>query len=262
MANLFINQAKQYAVGRPSYPKQLFQYFASKTPSHDLVWDVGTGTGQAARSLAELYKNVIATDTSPTQLEHAPKLPNIRYQHTSPIISMEELQQNVVATESSVDLVTVAQAMHWFDLPKFYEQVRWVLKKPNGVIAAWCYSLPEINEAVDAVLLRFYNNSYWDPQRKLVDEKYTTIDFPFEPVEGESDTGPFDQFAIERVMNFDEYITYLRSWSAYQKAKEKGIDLLGADVIENFRRAWNVDGDGQKLAKYPIYLRIGRVGKQ
>ncbi|GKV41703.1 hypothetical protein SLEP1_g49201 [Rubroshorea leprosula] len=123
MANLYINQAKHYAVGRPGYPKQLFQYIASKTPSHDLAWDVGTGTGQAARSLAELYKNVVATDTSPTQLEHATKLPNIRYQHTPPTMSLEELQQKVVATESSVDLVTVATAMHWFDLPKFYEQV-------------------------------------------------------------------------------------------------------------------------------------------
>ncbi|GLT28050.1 hypothetical protein SLA2020_030070 [Shorea laevis] len=261
MANLFIKQAKQYAEGRPTYPKQLFHYFASKTPSHDFAWDVGTGSGQAARSLAELYKNVIATDTSPTQLEHAPKLPNIRYQHTSPTMSVEELQQKVVATESSVDLVTVAQAMHWFDLPKFYEQVRWVLKKPDGVIAAWCYSLPEVNEAVNAVLRRFYDDT-WDQERKLVNEKYATIDFPFEPVEGEADTGPFDQFVIERVMNFDEYITYLKSWSAYPRAKEKGIELLGADVMEDFRRGWNVDGDGQKLARFPIYLRIGKVGKQ
>lgn len=258
MANLFINQAKQYAAGRPSYPKQLFQFIASKTPSHDLAWDVGTGTGQAARSLADIYRNVVATDTSPTQIEHAPKLPNIRYQHTSPTMSLEELEQKVAA-KSSVDLVTVAQALHWFANSKFYEQVKSVLKKPDGVLAAWCYSLPEVNDGVDAVLASFYDNPYWDQERILVDEKYTTIDFPFEPVEGAADTGPFNQFEIERVMDFNEYITYLKSWSAYQKAKEKGEELLGDDVVEDFRRGWN--GDGQKVVKFPIHLRIGKVGQ-
>ncbi|OMO60089.1 Methyltransferase type 11 [Corchorus olitorius] len=254
-------QAKQYAEGRPNYPPELFQLIASKTPEHDLAWDVGTGTGQAARSLGEIYKNVIATDTSPTQLEFAAKLPNIQYQQTSPVMSMAELEGKV-GTESSVDLVTISQAIHWFDLPVFYKQVKWVLKKPNGVIAAWCYTTPEVNDSMDKILQRFYENPYWDhPQRKMVDDKYMSIDFPFEPVDGEESTGPFDQFAIERVMDLEDYFTYLRSWSAYEKAKQKGVELLSDDVVEEFKRAWGGDGNnGQKLVKFPIYLRIGKVG--
>ncbi|XP_022746137.1 putative methyltransferase DDB_G0268948 [Durio zibethinus] len=259
MANLFIKQAKQYAEGRPSYPPELFQFIASKTPEHDLAWDVGTGSGQAARSLAEIYKNVIATDTSPKQLEFAPKLPNIRYQHTSPVMSLVELEQNVAA-ESSVDLVIIAQAMHWFDLPVFYQQVKWVLKKPNGVIAAWCYTTPEVNDSVDKILQRFYKNPYWDPQRKMVDDKYKSIDFPFEPVDGTDSTGPIE-FGNERLMGLEDYFTYLRSWSAYQKAKEKGVELLSEDVVEDFKRAWSEDGNnGQKLVNFPVYLRIGKAG--
>ncbi|XP_021908450.1 putative methyltransferase DDB_G0268948 isoform X1 [Carica papaya] len=258
MAELFIKQAEQYAEGRPTYPPQLFQFIASKSPSHDLAWDAGTGNGQAARSLAEIYKNVIATDTSPKQLEVAPKLPNIKYQQTPPVMSMAELQQKVAA-ESSVDTVTVAQAMHWFDLPTFYSQVKFVLKKPDGVIAAWCYTLPEVNDVVDPILRRFYAvdaGKYWEPPRKMVDDKYMNIDFPFEPVDGEDKTGPFE-FMAERLMGLDEIFTYLRSWSAYQTAKEMGVELLTDDLIEEFKRGW---GREKKLVRFPIYLRIGKAG--
>ena len=209
--------------------------------------------------MAEIYKSVIATDTSPKQLEFATKLPNIRYQHTSPVMSLVELEKKVAA-ESSVNLVTIAQAMHWFDLPVFYQQVKWVLKKPHGVIAAWCYTTPEVNDSMNRILQRFYENPYWDPQRKLVDDKYIGINFPFEPVDGADSTGPFE-FANERLMGLEDYFTYLRSWSAYQKAKEKGVELLSEDVVEDFKRAWSEDGNnGQKLVRFPVYLRIGKAG--
>jgi len=54
MAELFVKQGKEYADARPSYPPQLFQFIASKTPSHNLVWDVATGSGQAAKSVRSL----------------------------------------------------------------------------------------------------------------------------------------------------------------------------------------------------------------
>uniref|UniRef100_A0A2N9GGK1 Methyltransferase type 11 domain-containing protein n=1 Tax=Fagus sylvatica TaxID=28930 RepID=A0A2N9GGK1_FAGSY len=217
MAELFIKQAEQYAEGRPSYPQELFDFIASKTPSHDLAWDVGAGSGQAARSLAGIYKNVIATDTSPKQLQFAPKLPNIRYQQTPPTMSIAELEGNV-APQSSIDVVTIAQAIHWFDLPNFYQQVRWILKKPHGIIAAWCYTVPEVNDSVDAVFQPYYNiaaEPYWEPAHRR---------------------------------------------SAYQTAREKGVELLSNDVIEEFKRAWTEDGQDKKVVKFPIYLKIGRVG--
>jgi hypothetical protein len=176
-------------------------------------------------------------------------------------MSIAELEGNV-APQSSIDVVTIAQAIHWFDLPNFYQQVRWILKKPHGIIAAWCYTAPEVNDSVDAVFQPYYNiaaEPYWEPPRKLVDNKYTTIDFPFEPVDGADHTGPF-QFVIERLMDLDNYFTYLRSWSAYQTAKEKGVELLSNDVIEEFKRAWTEDGQDKKVVKFPIYLKIGRVG--
>ncbi|KAJ8562559.1 hypothetical protein K7X08_031011 [Anisodus acutangulus] len=100
---------------------------------------------------------------------------------------------------------------------------------------------------------------YWEPPRKLVDEKYKTIDFPFEAVDSCDHNGPFE-FKIEKVMDLDSYFTYLKSWSAYQTAKEKGVELLTDDVVDKFTSAWNEDGKSQKTVTYPIYLRIGKVG--
>ncbi|TKY62689.1 methyltransferase protein [Spatholobus suberectus] len=242
MAELFVKQARQYADARPSYPPQLFQFIASKTPSHNLAWDVGTGSGQAAKSLAMLYKNVIATDASEKQLEFAAKLPNVRYQHTPSTMSMTEVEQ-MVAPQGTIDLVTIAQAMHWFDLPTFYEQVKWVLKKPHGVIAAWCYYLPRVNSAVDTILDQLYSSDaslYWDSACTLFDDKYRSIDFPFELVNGTDHTGPFE-FVTETVMDLDDFLTYIKSWSAYQTAKEKGVELLGEDVVQKVKLAWGED---------------------
>lgn len=260
MANLFLKQAKQYSQTRPGYPQQLFDFIVSKTPKHDLVWDVGTGSGQAATSLASVYKNVIGTDTSNKQLEFAPKLPNVRYECTSPNLPMSELEKKI-GTESSVDLVTIAQALHWFNHEIFYDQVKWILKKPNGVVAAWCYTIPEIDDEFDPIFRKFYLESkpYWDLLRGIVDDQYKSIAFPFEPVDGCDHTGPFE-FQSKKMMSLDEFFTYIRSWSAYQTAKEKGVELLNNGVMEEFRRAWKEDENGEKSVTYPVYLRIGKVG--
>lgn len=177
-------------------------------------------------------------------------------------MSITELEQNV-ATQSSVDLVTIATALHWFDLPQFYKQVKWVLKKPNGVIAAWTYYWPEINESVDAVFKSFHSVDYEpfrEPQHKLVENKYMSIDFPFEPVDGVDNTGPFDQFVLEKLLDLDDYLTFIRSSSGYQTAKNRGVELLTDNVMEKFKVAWNLDGQSTKVARFPVFLRIGKVG--
>ncbi|KAK9116439.1 hypothetical protein Sjap_015386 [Stephania japonica] len=262
MANLFNKQAKLYWQTRPSYPPQLFDFIASKTPNHDLAWDVGTGSGQAAIALSKIYKNVVATDTSEQQLSYAPKLPNIRYQQTPPTMSLSQLH-NTVAPRDSVDVVTVAQSFHWFDAPEFFNQAKRVLRKPHGVLAIWCYTEPSVNEAVDALYARLYKESrpYWADERKKVDDRYASIDFPFEAVEGTSDaTGPFE-FVSEKVMTLEAFFTYIRSWSAYQTARSDGVELLREDLVSEFERAWGGgDGNGENIVRYPVHLRIGKVG--
>lgn len=198
---------------------------------------------------------------SPEQLELAPKLPNVRYELTSPVVSRAELQKKVSA-ESSVDLATVAMALHWFDRPNFYRQVKHLLKKPHGVIAAWGYTMPRVTGPVDSIYEEFYSmdlNPYWSPTHKLVIDEYRDVEFPFEPVEGMEDTGPV-RFVAERAMGLDEFLTFVRSTSPYLKAKEEGVELLGGDAVERYERAWNEDGEEEKVVKFPVFLKIGKVG--
>ncbi|KAI3943177.1 hypothetical protein MKW92_015936 [Papaver armeniacum] len=263
MADLFDKQAKEYSMTRPTYPDELFEFITSKTPNHDLVWDVGTGSGQAAVRLAEIYKNVVATDTSSQQLAFAIKNQNIRYQQTSTNMSKSELERDV-AKQETVDLITVAQALHWFDLTTFYQHVNWVLRKPHGVLAVWCYTTPEVDDSVDAIFQLLYKESapYWDPARKLVDDKYyESIHFPFQPVEGMDHTGPY-RFVTKSLMDLDMYFTYIRSWSAYQTARSKNVELLREELVDEFKRAWGGSGVIRKEVRYPIYLIMGRVGDE
>lgn len=176
-------------------------------------------------------------------------------------MSVTELEQKV-ASQSTIDLITIAQAMHWFNLPKFYELVRWALKKPNGLIAAWCYTTPEVNEEVDAVFCPFYkgvSGPGWKETTSAVDDKYRNIHFPFEPVDGLDNTGPFE-FKAEKVMRLEDYLTYIRSWSSYNAAKEKGVEMLTDEIVEKFNKAWYHDGKNDKVVRFPIFLRLGRVG--
>ncbi|KAM0947972.1 putative trans-aconitate 3-methyltransferase [Dioscorea sansibarensis] len=259
MAELFKKQGKEYAETRPSYPPELFRFIESRTPEHHLAWDVGTGNGQAALSLAEIFDKVIATDTSEEQLSLAQKHAKIYYQHTPSTMSIPELE-HLVAPPATVDVVTVAQALHWFANPEFFSLVKHVLK-PNGVFAAWCYTLPSVDAEVDQVMKRLYKKSspFWSPERKLVDEEYRSIEFPFEPVAGEESTGPF-KFKTVKMMELGEYMTYIRSWSSYQTAKGKGVELLTEEVVDELVKAWGGHGEeGVKMVNYPILLRIGKI---
>ncbi|CAI9099706.1 OLC1v1036566C1 [Oldenlandia corymbosa var. corymbosa] len=261
MADLYRKLAKEYSSARPTYPEEMIQFIASKTPAHDLAWDAGTGTGQAAQSLAGIYKNVIASDKSPKLLEFAVKLPNVRYYCNPLEMSIADVEQNIAA-ESSVDLVTIATALHWFDLPSFYQHVKRVLKKPNGVIAAWTYTKAEIHSSatVNALLQKIYLDldPYFESEARLVlNDRYRTIDFPFQPVDGLEDTGPVE-FKMEKAMGLDEFFTFVKSWSGYQTAKDKGVEILSDDVVQEFKHAWSEDG--KELLTFPINLRIGKVG--
>jgi ubiquinone/menaquinone biosynthesis C-methylase UbiE len=166
--------AGEYATFRPHYPDTLYQWLASIAPNHRLAWDAGTGNGQAAVALADYFSRVLATDFSVGQIGQAIAHPRIEYR-------VAPAEQSGL-DDQSADLVTVAQALHWFDIPAFFTEVERVLV-PSGVVAAWTYGVVHADSTeTDQILNDFYYREigpWWPENRRLVEEGYQTIAFPF-----------------------------------------------------------------------------------
>jgi len=249
-----------YAKYRPDYPDEFIEEIVSAAPSRELAWDVGTGNGQAAVSLAKHFIRVVGTDRSAGQIAHAMPRDNITYKVTEPNMAWVEIEKTV-GPAGSVDLITVAQALHWFEFDDFFAVVRKALRRPGGVFAAWTYTPPQVNAEIDAVGAAFYKLTvpYWDCARKYIEDGYETIPFPFGPVRGRTSTGPFT-FETSKLWTYEDMIGYYKTWSPYNTAKEKGIDLL-APVEDDFKAAWG-DLQVQRKVTWPLLLRIGVVREE
>lgn len=206
--DFFSSQASLYAEARPQYPPALFQYLSSLCVEREKVWDCATGNGQAAIGLAPYFKTVVATDASEAQIQHC-------FKHEKVTYSVEPAERNSIAN-NSIDLITVAQAAHWFCLQDFYQRAVEVLK-PNGVLAIWCYSEPTVHPLIDAILEWFmYSHlaEFWPNDRLLVREKYRTIEFPFRQI------GTPDFYCV-KIWTLRQFLRYTMTWSATNRYIQK-----------------------------------------
>lgn len=243
-ADHFSDHAGEYAAHRPTYPPGLIAFLASRCAGHRLAWDAGTGSGQAAVLLAAHFERVFATDASAEQLGHAQAHPRVEYRLA--------LAHESGLPSHSADLVTVAQALHWFDLPRFYAEVRRVLR-PGGIVAAWCYGKVTIGPDVDPVVERFYNGRvgrFWPVERRDVESSYRDLDFPFEEL-------PAAAWSLESELTREEFLGYVATWSSVAAAgKAEGVDPM-VEFERDLGGAWP-DGH-RRLVTWPIALRVGRV---
>lgn len=242
----FSKKAAAYAAFRPRYPAALFAFLASHAPRRVLAWDCATGNGQAAVGLAEHFERVIATDASAAQIGAATPHERIEYR-------VARAEASGLA-DASVDLVTVAQALHWLDLDAFYAEVRRVLV-PDGVIAVWCYSMASIAPEIDSIVNEYYAvtcGPYWPFERRHVDAGYRTLPFPFD--ETDATAAPL---AIELWWTLADLEGYLRTWSATQRlVADRGGDPVG-EVIGRLAPIWG-DASTRRLVRWPVWLRLGR----
>jgi len=238
--------AARYAEFRPRYPAALFDYLPTLVPRTAAVWDCACGNGQATVDLAERFQQVVATDASAEQISSAARKPNIEYRVAS--------AERSGLPDNSVGLVTVAQAVHWFDFDRFYAEVRRVLA-PRGVIAIWAYGICEVSDgALNARLLDYYSNvvgPYWPPERKLVEDGYRTIPFPFAEV-----TPPPLHMQISWTL--DDILGYFSTWSATNRF----IKANGRNPLETLRPEiaplWG-DPTVPRLVSWPLSIRVGMI---
>lgn len=247
-----------YAAARPAYPKELFAKLSALTAHHCCAWDVGTGNGQAAIGVAEHYDSVVATDVSTEQLRHAMPHPKVRYLHTPDTTPGEDGLVAMLGGEASVDLITVAQAVHWFDLPAFYGVARRVLRRPGGVIAVWGYNYRM--SPVEDMMARFFDTTlpYLDTRARYCTDGYRDLPFPFEDI-GLVKEGEPVSFDMEQEMSFEGLIAMLRSWSAVTTAKQQGVDLLGERVVKELEEGWGGPSLVRKVT-YKAFLLAGTLG--
>jgi ubiquinone/menaquinone biosynthesis C-methylase UbiE len=244
-ADQFSTIAGAYASYRPGYPDQLFAYLTSLCPRHELAWDCATGTGQAALPLARSFRRVVATDVSGTMLAKAPAHPNIEYRTASAEVSGLE--------SGSVDLVTVAQALHWIPVGPFYAEVERVLV-PGGVLAVWSYGNQTLGDpAIDRILRRFYYEivgPFWAPERRHVETGYRTLPFPFPELQAPS-------FEMEQYWTMTELLEYVGTWSATQRYREVvGYDPLGT-LAQELGPFWDTPAS-RRCIRWPLSVRVGR----
>ncbi|KAK9085771.1 hypothetical protein Sjap_026182 [Stephania japonica] len=262
---LYDKQAEVYLSSRPKYPSEWFSMISALTPHHSLAWDVGTGNGQAAIGVAEFYEQVIATDVSESQISLSIPHPRVKYIHTQPSTSDDELIA-MLGGEGVVDLVIVATAVHWFDLPRFYSIVKRVLRKPGGIIAVWAYRPPTIDDAppsLELIVKRLYENSlpYWHRDFiSLVLGEYKTLMFPFESVGLGSEGEPL-MLEMKQEVSFEGFLTGLRTGSAVVTAKEQGVDLLNEEVIKELESAWGGIHVIRTL-NFKTFMLVGKVPNQ
>jgi SAM-dependent methyltransferase len=242
----FSGHAGDYRLYRPAYPPELFAWLAEAAPGRDLAWDCGTGNGQAAVGLAEYFAKVIATDPSAGQIAHADPHPRVEYR-------VAPAERSPLA-DHSADLVTVAQALHWFDRDRFYAEARRAAK-PGGLLAVWAYDLHAVNPAVDVVLDRLQNEfvgRYWPPERALVDAGYRPLPFPFPEV-------PAPAFEMTADWDLPRLVGYMNTWSATRRfVRAHGFNPLDR-VSAELNAAWG-DPATVRAVRWAFHLKAGRVG--
>jgi SAM-dependent methyltransferase len=293
----FSKNAAQYAAFRPTYPKELIEYVAAAAKrslartdapaaraalERGLVWDAGCGSGQAAVPMAEHFQRVVATDASAQQIAHATRHPRVEYRVAREFDSGLE--------PGSVALVTVAQALHWFDVARFHDEVKRVLA-PGGVIAEWCYGRVRLDDPeLDKIVEWFHTErigKYWPAERRHVDNGYVELEFPFESegndelsrdtrrAEGatpsptrltpgtrpsvSSERSPqtgSPQFMMKADLTLEEFLGYVATWSSTIRARiEERSDPLD-DLRLGFGSNWK-NASGPHKVTWPIEARFG-----
>ena len=245
--DLFSKQSVEYAKYRPVYPSELIEYIVSFVKEKNRCWDCACGNGQASALLAKHFNKIIATDISEQQLQQAIPHEKIEY------LPMPAEKTSIPGNH--FDLITVAQAYHWFQFDEFYKEATRVAK-PDGMIAVWGYGLLKcIDETVNNLIVDYYKNKvgpYWDKERKYVDEGYKTVPFGFEEL-------PARQFKIAVEWSKDDLLGYLNTWSALQHfVKANNYNPVEAFAIK-LNEVW--PGDALKHFHFPVFLRMGRVKK-
>lgn len=243
----FSKQAKGYSKFRPVYPQALFDEILSHVSERNSCWDCATGNGQIATVMSDHFNEVVGTDISDKQLGSAVRKANLNYLNCR--------AEQTPFEDDSFDLITVGQAVHWFDFEAFNAEVKRV-SRSNGVIAVIGYGLMYVNDEFDELLLKFYNETigkYWDSERKHIDSHYSTVPFPFEEIHLNH------KYSINVNWNRNQLQGYLNTWSSVNRY----ISQNGQNPVDSFIKELHDSGvwneEQQHDVHFPLFVKLGRI---
>lgn len=244
-ANWFDRGGQRYAQFRPEYPDELADFLARIAPARKLAVDVGCGTGQLSVHLARSFDAVVGLDPSQDQIVNAAAEDNVRY--------LCAPAEKLPLPDGCADLITAAQAAHWFDLPAFYGESRRI-GAPGSVLALVSYGVMVLDEELRGRFTRFYHDEigpFWPPERKLVDSGYAGIDFPFAPMKT-------PELQIRKDWDLEQLLGYISTWSAVRRAKEAGRDAILKNFADDLAARWGEPMRTRPVA-WPINMRVGSL---
>ena len=153
--------------------------------------------------------------------------------------------------DDCVELLTVGQALHWFDFDRFAAEARRVLV-PGGLLVAASYAVCTVSDAVDAAVERLYSgllDPYWPPERALVESRYEGIPLPGEPLD-------LGEHAMLAAWTAGDMLGYLRTWSASKRYEAANghdpVSRIEAELVS----AW---GPGERDVAWPLTIRANRL---
>lgn len=243
-AHLFSGHAATYATYRPKYPLALYEWLAQLAPSAEQAWDVGTGNGQVAVGLTPHFSRVMATDPSAEQLANAEHHERVSYRKAT---------YDSGLPEGSVSLVTVGQALHWFALDEFFDEVRRVLQ-PGGIFAAFAYVHSSVSPELDAVTRQYHDVTVWEhwaPEHHIIREGYRTLELPLNELEAPA-------FEIRTEITLAQYAGFFRSWSSTQRLLKAGGEAAVLEFERQLAEAWG-SPERSRLVMWPMVMRVGTL---
>lgn len=239
----FNSKSGEYKNFRPLYPERLFEVLRSYCKEGKRAWDSACGNGQVASSLVRYFDSVSASDLNLNQIEN-------RIDHKNIDFSVQNSEETTYKN-SSFDLVVVAQAMHWFNLDKFFSEVKRVLK-PGGVFACIGYSFFTVSSEIDEIVKELVLDpisSYWSDKNRILWNRYEDVNFPFYKVD-------IEDVEMASFWTREELINYISTWSAYKRYRENSSKEILEELDLKLKKIWPCSEKKKVVMDFSAYVGL------
>lgn len=154
----FGHAAEEFQRYRPDYPAALYDHILAQVSeqSRGCAMDLGAGTGRVTAHLLPYFREVISVEPDRGM---AAKI----VERFPQAMVREATVEDHVQPAESVDLITIANALHWMEADRVFANTR-VWLRPGGILAVCDLPLPKATATIEALTLAELRGP-WKPHR-------------------------------------------------------------------------------------------------